>query len=137
MNRIVLTGCKPEPLLSYLKALGVFRLISEQIDKTTRAAWEDDVFVLYSNLNATEVFNFFAQSYCPTPIVGPWAGGSGFFEDDNKDALQKIAKSTTPRLALFRQTIKLVVEILVELNQLKKPQDDAKDHLLRQYRYRY
>lgn len=136
MNRIVLTGCKPEPLLSYLKALGVFRLISEQIDKTTRAAWEDDVFVLYSNLNATEVFNFFAQSYCPTPIVGPWAGGSGFFEDDNKDALQKIAKSTTPRLALFRQTIKLVVEILVELNQLKKPQDDAKDHLLRQYRYR-
>ena len=58
MNKIKLLGCRPEPLLSYLKALGVFRLVSEQVDRDARAAWEDDVFVLHTSLTQDELLQF-------------------------------------------------------------------------------
>ena len=35
---LFLSGCTPEPLMGYLKALGVFRLVSEQADPNCRAA---------------------------------------------------------------------------------------------------
>jgi len=133
-NRIPLPGCRPEPLLSYLKALGVFRLVAEQADKTARAAWEGDVFVLHTTLSESDVLTFFAERYIPTPIVAPWAGGSGFFEGDNKQAVETISRSKTPRLAAYRQIIAQVRAILKDLKQTKKPQDEAKDRLLRLYR---
>ena len=36
MPEVVLSGCAPEPLLSYLKALGVFRLVAGQEDPAFR-----------------------------------------------------------------------------------------------------
>ena len=32
---LYLTGCTPEPLMNYLKTLGVFRLVAEQADPAT------------------------------------------------------------------------------------------------------
>ncbi len=134
INTIRLPGCRPEPLLAYLKALGVFRLVAEQADKTARAAWDDDVFVLHTALSEAELLAFFAERYTPTPIVAPWAGGSGFFEGDNTKAVEAIAKSKAPRLALYRQVVGQVRGILKDLKQTDKPQDDVKDRLLRLYR---
>lgn len=134
MNTIRLTGCRPEPLLSYLKALGIFRLVAEQADKTARAAWQDDVFVLQTTLSETELLTFFAERYLPTPIVAPWAGGSGFFSGDNAQAVNEIAKSKSPRLAQYRQVIGQVCAILKDLGQADKPEDkDVKSNLLRVY----
>ena len=45
---IPLPGCTPEPLMNYLKALGVLRLVSEQVDAGARGSWRDGKFVLYS-----------------------------------------------------------------------------------------
>jgi CRISPR-associated protein Csx17 len=134
INLIRLPGCRPEPLLAYLKALGVFRLVAEQADPAARAAWEGDVFVLHSALSGAEVLAFFAERYIPTPIVAPWAGGSGFFEGDNTNALEAITKSKSPRLEPYRLVIAQVRAILKEHKQTKKPQNEAKDHLLRLYR---
>jgi len=134
MNTIRLTGCRPEPLLSYLKALGIFRLVAEQADKTVRAAWQDDVFVLHTTLSEEELLTFFAERYTPTPIVAPWAGGSGFFSGDNVKAVNEIVKSNNSRLALYRQVIGQVRAILKELGQTDKPEDkDVKSNLLRVY----
>jgi CRISPR-associated protein Csx17 len=134
MNTIRLIGCRPEPLLAYLKALGIFRLIAEQADKTARAAWQDDVFVLHTKLSEAELVAFFQQAYTPTPIVAPWAGGSGFFSGDNVKAVNEIVKSKSPRLALYRQVIGQVRAILKELGQTDKPEDkDVKSNLLRVY----
>lgn len=77
MNILRLPGCRPEPLLAYLKALGVFRLVSEQKDPHARAAWEDDVLVLHTTLSEAELMEFFIREYKPTPIVVPWS--SAFF----------------------------------------------------------
>jgi len=134
MNVIRLTGCRPEPLLSYLKALGIFRLVAEQADRSARAFWRDDILTLQTRLTEPELLAFFEEAYVPTPIVAPWAGGSGFFKGDNVKAVNVIAQSTGPRLEPYRQVIALVREILARLGQVDKPQADAKDDLLRLYR---
>ena len=46
MTQIPLRGCAPEPLIHYLKALGILRLVAEQLDPQARAAWHGDTFML-------------------------------------------------------------------------------------------
>lgn len=79
MPELKLFGCRPEPLICYLKALGVLRLVANQRDSEARGMWKDDVFVLSSVLDRTALLSFFLNKYEPTPLVAPWNGGSGFY----------------------------------------------------------
>jgi CRISPR-associated protein Csx17 len=55
-NQIVLNGCTPEPLSSYLKALGVLRLIVEQgKDRDAKGSWQIRGFVLETQLSPDEL----------------------------------------------------------------------------------
>ena len=36
---VLLPGCQPEPLSSYLKSLGVLRLVALQLDPEARGFW--------------------------------------------------------------------------------------------------
>ena len=129
-----LTGCRPEPLMSYLKALGVFRLVAEQKDPKATACWRQDHFVLCTELNETALLDFFLNEYQPAPIATPWAGGSGFFKKDNRDALDAIAQSKTSRLALYREVINRARTILDDEGMAEKPEGEAKERLLRRFR---
>lgn len=71
-HQLQLEGCAPEPLMSYLKALGIFRLVAEQKDKDARAWWHNDGFLLRSTLDHDALLEFFLEEYRPTPIVSPW-----------------------------------------------------------------
>jgi CRISPR-associated protein Csx17 len=122
---VPLPGCTPEPLLSYLKALGVLRLVSEQKDPHASGRWEQGQFVLSSTLDRSALEVFFRDEYLPTPIVAPWNGGSGFY-GGGAEPLDQIAKSTSPRLALYRDVIARIRELIPE----KKPTDQQKDALL-------
>jgi len=59
-----LDGCSPIPLASYLKALGILRLVSEQADPEARAWWEGDRFLLASHLDEPELIEFFLKVLC-------------------------------------------------------------------------
>ena len=65
--------------MSYLKALGVLRLVSEQTDPKARGCWRDGVFVLETRLDRDGLAQFFLEQYSPTPLLAPWNGGSGFY----------------------------------------------------------
>lgn len=129
-----LDGCTPEPLMAYLKALGILRLISEQEDHDARGWWQDDVFWLRSRLDRDTLVAFWLKQYKPTPIVAPWAGGSGFFEKDNKQAVEELLQSDSQRLACYREVIKKVRAIIADERIDAKPKDDAKARLIRRYR---
>jgi len=129
-----LRGCTPEPLMSYLKALGVLRLIHEQKDAGVFGWWTNDCFRLRTRLSLNELFKFFVNEYKPTPIVGPWAGGSGFFEKDDKKAVKALAGSASPRVATYRAVIQQVRQILEEEGVSDKPTDEKKAELIRRYR---
>lgn len=87
LNDIVLPGCTPTPLASYLKALAVLRLVAEDAehgDPEAMGWWRDDQFVLRTKLNRKELYEFFLEHWKPTPLVAPWNGGSGFYFQERK-----------------------------------------------------
>lgn len=125
MSRVELTGCTSTPFGGFLKALGVFRLVSEQVSADTRGWWDGDVFVLESPLSAEELGDFFVDRYSPTPIFAPWNGGSGFYPKDNKEGIEAISASTDDRFAAYRRTIAICRE-MKEVRQGKSDDEDAR-----------
>jgi CRISPR-associated protein Csx17 len=117
MNELTLDGCTPEPLMGYLKALGVLRLVSEQADPDARGCWRDGTFVLETRLDRIGLVEFFRDKYKPTPIVVPWSGGD-FFGVRVEPHVDQVSKAPTaseiieaflatdsPRLAGYRCVI--------------------------------
>lgn len=144
---LALSGCTPEPLMAYLKALGVLRLLSEQKDPDARGWWKNDVFwlrspVLFKDTTTYEgraeaqeaLMQFFLKEYEPTPIVAPWGARSGFFpgssEKTAREALDRIAASNLSSLEPFQRMIGLVHEVLTENGLDQKAKDDDKLRLL-------
>ncbi|MEK6284547.1 MAG: type I-U CRISPR-associated protein Csx17 [Acidobacteriota bacterium] len=110
-NQILLRGCAPEPLIHYLKALGIFRLVSEQcFDAEVRGAWRGDAFALETEKTADELVAFFLNQYSPTPIVAPWNGGSGFYDGDDTSGREAIQASNSKRLENYRQVINQIMQ---------------------------
>jgi CRISPR-associated protein Csx17 len=131
MTIIQLHGCTPTPLASYLKGLGVFRILSQQRpDTEPRAFWKDNCLHLSSTLDATALKDFFLKDYSPSPLVSPWNGASGFYPKNNTTAIRAIESSTAPRLTLYRNTIAEAREAIEALNLTEKPEKDTKEKLL-------
>lgn len=128
-SELKLPGCTPTPLAGYLKALGVLRIVSEQVDATTKGWWEKEQFVVESPLERSPLIEFFANDYVPTPIVGPWGARSGFYagssEKAARAALTTIASSATERLALFREGITATRNVLDKYRVSEKPEKGA------------
>ena len=106
MNTLHLTGCTSMPLASYLKSLGVFRILGEQADSLVAGFWMNSVFALTTELDKEQLEDFFCSSYRPTALVAPWNGGSGFFPGDNMSGINAIAQSTEPRFKVYQEVIR-------------------------------
>lgn len=128
---IILYGCAPEPLIHYLKALGVLRLIAEQLDPQVRSAWRGDTFLLETSKTRDEISTFFLNEYCPTPIVAPWNGSSGFYPSDKKQRvlIETLCSTQSSRLNSYRQTIEAARSIVGDREQ--QPKDEEKASMLR------
>jgi CRISPR-associated protein Csx17 len=131
MPSISLSGCTPKPLVSYLKALGVLRVLSQQCpDARAQGYWRGNTFTLVSAYDEKTLLDFFLTRYAPSPIVAPWNGGSGFFPKDNAEALDVIAASTSVQFAPYRETITAARDALGLLKLCEKPEKEAKEKLL-------
>jgi CRISPR-associated protein Csx17 len=136
-NRIQLRGCAPEPLIHYLKALGVFRLVAEQLDPQARAAWHGDTFVLETAKSEEELVDFFFNHYRPTPIVAPWNGSSGFYPKDKKQRewFERLCKANPARFAEYSETLDAARLVVGE--RTEQPKDDEKMDMLQLARQRF
>lgn len=121
-----LTGCHAEPLASYLKALGILRLIAEQRDADARGFWRGEHFVLRSTLNRSALLRFFAEEWQPTPVVAPWNGGSGFYPKDNHAPADAIVAADSPRLRVFAESIGTARKFIDARGWTERPKDDDK-----------
>lgn len=115
LHDTVLRGCASAPLASYLKALGIFRLVGEQADPEVRGRWEAERFLLRSSLSQDDLVEFFLHSYEPTPILSPWSGRAGFLEGESAGVqstrkgariLRALASTTAPRFAPYRDLVR-------------------------------
>ena len=105
MNDLILYGCRTKPLSSYLKAVGILRLLSKQRDPQAQGWWQGETFTCRTVLNQEEFERFFCDEYSPTPIVAPWNGGSGFYLGDTVDGIQAISASEQERFLEYRKVI--------------------------------
>jgi CRISPR-associated protein Csx17 len=133
MNEIALTGCTSTPLAGYLKALGVMRLFSGAYPGAL-AAWRGDHLIIRADCDPHAIERYFLHDYRPTPIMAPWNGGSGFYEKDNKVALQAILKSSSSRLDLYRECLSIADRALDGVDRSASPKDAAKVALLARLR---
>ena len=151
---IVLPGCTPTPLASYLKALAVLRLVAEAPsedggDPQATGFWRNDVFVLRARITKEQLRNFFLEQYRPTPLIAPWNGGSGFYFQEGKlkekdpitgkkrktgvrdqeteatKTLAAIACGTTTRFAEYRAAIAIAKNIVKDFNLVEAPDGTA------------
>ncbi|MHB1530375.1 MAG: type I-G CRISPR-associated protein Cas8g1/Csx17 [Acidiferrobacteraceae bacterium] len=166
IHELVLEGCSPTPLGGYLKALGVLRLLDEQRPKwAARGAWREDRFVLMStafsgdfNADRQLVQSFFLDEYCPTPIVAPWNGGSGFYFQEGKlnerdpvtgkkkktgvrnqpteatKTVEKVLASTCNRFSEFRAVLQLAKSVVSECGFQEAPKEEEKRDLIQKLR---
>ena len=138
-ERLTLDGCSPTPLASYLKALGVLRLLSsaannvsgEAADPGVRGWWEGERFHLRTTLGRDGVLGFFLHEYAPSPVIAPWNGRAGFLEGvghggqastrEGAVLMREIENSTSARLHRMRSTIRLLQakDELVSLDALR------------------
>ena len=133
-HELDLKGCTPEPLMAYLKALGIFRIVAEQRDNEARAFWRNDTFFMSSKLDREALAQFFLDEYRPTPIVSPWNGGSGFHAKDNSKAMNTILELESPKFQLWNEVISTSRQILAESGLTGK---ESKERLLAECRARF
>lgn len=131
---LCLQGCAPIPLASYLKALGILRLVAEQADPAARGCWRDDAFVLHTGLDSESLQRFFLEDYVPTPVIAPWNGGSGFHPGDNQSGIGPIEQGTASRLEPYRRAIQSSRAILAQHHADTEGESDAKALLLTRLR---
>ena len=134
VHELELGGCTPEPLMAYLKAVGIVRLVSEQKDQGARAFWQNDGFFLRSTLDREALVQFFLEEYRPTPIVSPWNGGSGFHARDNAEAMDAILELESPRFQLWNEVVATGKQILDQCGGLGK---GTKEWILAECRARF
>ncbi|GIX04876.1 MAG: hypothetical protein KatS3mg114_0745 [Planctomycetaceae bacterium] len=124
-QRHALRGCRPTPLASYLKALGVLRVVGAQADPEARGWWEEDCFYLLTKLSRSELEQFFLDNYVPTPIVAPWNVCSGFYPKDNKKYLDALLQSLAPRFQEYRDAIRQTQRFVGDSAKLNKKDKSA------------
>ena len=138
-DRLTLHGCAPTPLASYLKALGVLRLLSsgannvtgEPADAGVRGWWEGERFHLLTTLGRDGITEFFLHGYAPSPVIAPWNGGSGFYAKDNKDGFVPLsADEVALRFWPFSSAIRAAADTLADLRMTTRPEGNDKADLV-------
>lgn len=144
-----LEGCAPVPLAGYLKALGVLRILGEQLARKqedgagsgaeVRGWWERERFMLWSPLDQEGLKSFFLDEYRPTPILAPWNGGSGFYKGKpEKQTAPVLAfdQAESSRFADLSASIRAAFEVVAELGFENQPTDKEKQSLVEALRSR-
>jgi CRISPR-associated protein Csx17 len=129
-----LAGCTSRPLVNYLKALGLLRIVSSQADADARGRWQNGVFELASTFDRDELAPFLLDTYAPAPLVSPWNGGSGFYPKDRQEPIRAIEGSTDHRLTRYRAAIASARDAVEQEGLVDKPSQDAKLALVRRLR---
>lgn len=126
-----LNGCAPTPLAHYLKALGVLRLVAEQLDPEARGWWEGERFLLASHKDECELLAFFLEGYSPTPMFNPWGARSGFYpgssEKTSRLVLERIGQTNSERFKQFRHALEVTKDAIIDVTGGPKPSDADKE----------
>jgi len=141
MPELKLDGCRPTPLASYLKALGILRLISsdannvsgQAADPKARGMWHNECFHLETELDFDALCHFFLEDYAPSPIMAPWNGAGGFYNGTGKrmEAIRPFFEhSVAQRFLPISQAVRLGVSAIKKQGLTDTPKAEDKAALI-------
>ncbi len=108
--KITLENCNLEPMSSYMKALGLFRLLAEQKCVDIKAYWESNNFVLDSCINKQEIMDFLLNEYSPSSVISPWNRGNYLYlhkqhPNEKNDIYKTLMAQNAPRFSRIKSDI--------------------------------
>lgn len=114
---IGLVGMTSTTLGNYLAALGLERIVAEQVDGDAALSWQGHEPRLHTSLGVDELTTFFCDQYRPTPLVAPWNGSSfgGFkpgADDRHAKARAQLADTTGDRFEAYREVFETTSEVV-------------------------
>lgn len=104
----VLDGCITRSMSSYLKALGLLRILSKK-DPEVTGRWNSDTFVIKTEMGRDEILGFLLEEYEPTPIIIPWS------YNKYRKSCNKIKGMTSDRFKSYHDTIWQIDQILEQI----------------------
>ena len=137
MPDLRLPGCATRPLIGYLKALGLLRILTRQVDSAARGRWSGGTFELRTTLSRDELEDFLCTTFKPSPVLSPWNGRSGFYPIANATAVKALAAvehAEDDRFEPYRALIGQTRQILADIAVSVKPADaerEVRDRKLR------
>jgi CRISPR-associated protein Csx17 len=122
-----------------MKAIGLLRIVSEQLDPDARGTWDDEAFTLIATPEGAALERFLLDRYQPLPVFNPWNSGAGF-DAKSKDkaagrTLDAVAATTEIRWEPARNVLRIAREVSAPFEAERSP--DAKAQILRTLRARY
>ena len=108
------THLSSSPLSSYLSALGLLKIASTQLPGSGAAgSWRQGRFQLELCLSPSELSEFMANRYQPSPCLTPWnkakSGGPGFLAGQVPAAIQAL---TNPRFGELRRVAAVAARVM-------------------------
>lgn len=88
------TALRLSPLASYLSALGLLKVIGQQLDAAAQGYWRQGHFHLITRHSPEVIADFFANDYRPSPCLTPWnkikGGGKGYLDGEVPAAVAQL-----------------------------------------------
>jgi CRISPR-associated protein Csx17 len=109
------THLTTSPLSSYLSALGLLKVVSTQLsgDIPATGHWQRGRFHLELPITASELSEFLASSYRPSPCLTPWnkskGGGPSFLDGQVPAAIQALSN---PRFEELRRVATVAAQVM-------------------------
>jgi len=125
------------PLSAYLAPVGLLRALSAR-DPDARLAWRDDGarWEITSDALPTldAVAAYLAYEWTPAPAISPWNGRSGWWGGTSADWLDTLRADRSPRLAPWREAVRVADAVIARQGLRAKPEGAAKRSLVRALR---
>ena len=110
-NYSMKTSFTTAPLSSYLAAIGLLRIVGEQLDPGAQGFWRSGCFHLESDVGVDRIAEFLGREYRPSPYITPWNKDSGFpvgspakeFRDLNEPRFEELRRIVDSAAALIPQ----------------------------------
>lgn len=138
-NSVLLKGLQPQPLSSYLAALGVLRISSSQATSAVRGCFSAGGFKLFGT-DEDQLMRMLLDEWSPSPVLTPWNNASGFYESSKgqpaKRAMDTITGSPLSRFAPLVRVILDVRRLVTQRGYADAPDAEEKADFISSLRAR-
>ena len=121
------TAFTAAPLASYLAAVGLLKVVGEQLDPEAVGSWKGGRFSLETRFGIQNISSFLANEYKPSPCFTPWNKDSGFLDGKPAPEFQQLEAA---RFAEIRRIVQVAAVLVPQFVSKGKLEKEAKVELV-------